>query len=179
MPIFRVKSVKIYTGQKKFTRTLSVASMTNIRYVSTYPTSPHQGFLCLKSLKASQGLANHLKASQLDSKAPQHVQVCEARTEGTNSAIITTLDLLCEPWKTMFKADPSKKPPTYLIGPLNRNSGHGWPQSQNKPLLVTCGNFEPFSDTPHLTSEPSITNLLRRWQDVPTRQSRVSVAALR
>ena len=33
MPIFRVKSVKIYTGQKKFTRTPSVASVTNIRYV--------------------------------------------------------------------------------------------------------------------------------------------------
>ena len=30
MPIFRVKSVKIYTGQKKFTRTPSV---TNMRYV--------------------------------------------------------------------------------------------------------------------------------------------------
>ena len=81
--------------------------------------------------------------------------------------------------KQLFKADPSKKPPRHLIGPLNRNSGHGWPQSQNKPLLVTCGSFEPFSDTLHLTSEPSITNLLRRWQDVPTRQSRVSVAALR
>ena len=33
MPIFRVKSIKIYTGQKKFTRTPSVASVTNIRYV--------------------------------------------------------------------------------------------------------------------------------------------------
>ena len=32
MPIFRVKSVKIYTGQKKFTRTPSVASVTNMRY---------------------------------------------------------------------------------------------------------------------------------------------------
>ena len=33
MPIFRVKSVKIYTGEKKFTRTPSMASVTNIRYV--------------------------------------------------------------------------------------------------------------------------------------------------
>ena len=33
MPIFRVKSVKIYTGQKKFTLTPSVASVTIIRYV--------------------------------------------------------------------------------------------------------------------------------------------------
>ena len=32
MPIFRVKSVKIYTGQKKFTRAPSVASVTNMRY---------------------------------------------------------------------------------------------------------------------------------------------------
>ena len=32
MPIFRIKSVKSYTGQKKFTRTPSVASVTNIRY---------------------------------------------------------------------------------------------------------------------------------------------------
>ena len=32
MPIFCVKSVKIYTDQKKFTRMLSVASVTNIRY---------------------------------------------------------------------------------------------------------------------------------------------------
>ena len=32
MPIFRVKSVKIYTGQKKFTRALPVAPVTNIRY---------------------------------------------------------------------------------------------------------------------------------------------------
>ena len=34
MPIFRVKSVKIYTGQKKITRTPSSASLTNIRYVT-------------------------------------------------------------------------------------------------------------------------------------------------
>ena len=33
LPIFRVKSVKIYTGQKNFTQTPSVASVTNIRYV--------------------------------------------------------------------------------------------------------------------------------------------------
>ena len=32
MPIFRVKSLKIYTGQKKFTRTPSVAYLTNMRY---------------------------------------------------------------------------------------------------------------------------------------------------
>ena len=32
MPIFRVKSVKIYTGKKKFTLTPSVASVTIIRY---------------------------------------------------------------------------------------------------------------------------------------------------
>ena len=30
--MFRVKSVKIYTGQKKFTRMPSVASVTNMRY---------------------------------------------------------------------------------------------------------------------------------------------------
>ena len=35
MPIFSVKSVKFYTGQKKFTWTPSVASVTNIRYVCT------------------------------------------------------------------------------------------------------------------------------------------------
>ena len=34
MPIFCVKFVKIYTGQKKFTRMPSVASVTNIRYGS-------------------------------------------------------------------------------------------------------------------------------------------------
>ena len=32
LPIFRVKSVKIYTGQCFFTQTLSVVSVTNIRY---------------------------------------------------------------------------------------------------------------------------------------------------
>ena len=32
MPIFRVKSVKIYTGQKKFPRAQLVALVTNIRY---------------------------------------------------------------------------------------------------------------------------------------------------
>ena len=32
MPIFRVKSVKIYTGQKKFTQAPPVAPVTNIRY---------------------------------------------------------------------------------------------------------------------------------------------------
>ena len=35
MPIFRVKSVKIYIGHKKFTLTPSVASVTIIRYVHT------------------------------------------------------------------------------------------------------------------------------------------------
>ena len=42
MPIFRVKSVKIYTGQKKFTLTPSVASVTIIRYGNHYwqPTQP-------------------------------------------------------------------------------------------------------------------------------------------
>ena len=34
MPIFRVKSVKIYTGQKKFTRAPLVVLVTNIRYAS-------------------------------------------------------------------------------------------------------------------------------------------------
>ena len=32
MPIFRVKSVKIYAGQKKFTRAPLVVLVTNIRY---------------------------------------------------------------------------------------------------------------------------------------------------
>ena len=32
MPIFRVKSVKIYTGQKKFTRAPAVVLVTNMRY---------------------------------------------------------------------------------------------------------------------------------------------------
>ena len=32
LPIFCVKSVRIYTGQKKFTRALPVAPVTNIRY---------------------------------------------------------------------------------------------------------------------------------------------------
>ena len=34
LPIFRVKSVKIYIGQKKFTRAPPVAPVTNIRYES-------------------------------------------------------------------------------------------------------------------------------------------------
>ena len=34
MPIFRVKSVKIYTGQKKFTQAPPVAPVTNMRYGS-------------------------------------------------------------------------------------------------------------------------------------------------
>ena len=33
MPIFRVKSVKTYTGQFLFTQTPSVVSLTNMRYV--------------------------------------------------------------------------------------------------------------------------------------------------
>ena len=33
MPIYRVKSVKIYTSQKKFTRAPLVVLVTNIRYV--------------------------------------------------------------------------------------------------------------------------------------------------
>ena len=32
LPIFRLKSVKIYTSQVKFTQKLSAASVTNIRY---------------------------------------------------------------------------------------------------------------------------------------------------
>ena len=35
LPIFGVKSVNIYTGQKKFTQTPSVVSVTNIRYEGT------------------------------------------------------------------------------------------------------------------------------------------------
>ena len=35
MPIFRVKSEKIDTGQKKFTRAPLVVLVTNIRYVTT------------------------------------------------------------------------------------------------------------------------------------------------
>ena len=60
MPIFCVKSVKIYTGQKKITRAPPVAPVTNMRYapartvdlaiLSTYssisnPTSPLQYLL--------------------------------------------------------------------------------------------------------------------------------------
>ena len=35
LPILRVKSVKIYTGQKKFTRPPPVAPLTNMRYGTT------------------------------------------------------------------------------------------------------------------------------------------------
>ena len=35
LPIFRVKSVKIYTGQKKIYTSMLVALVTNIRYVQT------------------------------------------------------------------------------------------------------------------------------------------------
>ena len=38
LPIFCVKSVRIYTGQKKFTRAPPVAPMTNMRYDA--PPSP-------------------------------------------------------------------------------------------------------------------------------------------
>ena len=41
LPIFRVKSVEIYTGQKKFTRAPPVAPVTNMRYVC--------GFWCYSS----------------------------------------------------------------------------------------------------------------------------------
>ena len=37
MPIFRVKSVKIYTGQKKIYTKIFVAFVTNMRYVSIVP----------------------------------------------------------------------------------------------------------------------------------------------
>ena len=36
LPIFCVKSVKIYTGQKKIYTDMSVATVTNIRYVAMY-----------------------------------------------------------------------------------------------------------------------------------------------
>ena len=36
-PIFRVKSEKIYTGQKKFTRAPPVAPVTNMRYAQPPP----------------------------------------------------------------------------------------------------------------------------------------------
>ena len=41
MPIFRVKSVKIYTGQKKFTRAPLVVLVTNIRYAGGQHTLQH------------------------------------------------------------------------------------------------------------------------------------------
>ena len=42
MPIFRVKSAKIYTGQKKFTRAPLVVLVTNIRYVYNFNVNPPQ-----------------------------------------------------------------------------------------------------------------------------------------
>ena len=41
MPIFRVKSVKIYTGQKEFTQTPAVASVTNISYAHKHTLGRH------------------------------------------------------------------------------------------------------------------------------------------
>ena len=43
LPIFCVKSVKIYTSQKKFTRAPPVAPVTNMRYavISWYELDPH------------------------------------------------------------------------------------------------------------------------------------------
>ena len=47
MPIFRVKSEEIYTGQKKFTRAPPVAPVTNMRYADTdkdtWPTKAFKG----------------------------------------------------------------------------------------------------------------------------------------
>ena len=42
MPIFRVKSVKIYTGQKKIYTGIPVAPVTNIRYGSGHTTARYQ-----------------------------------------------------------------------------------------------------------------------------------------
>ena len=46
MPIFRVKSVNIYTGQKNFTQTPSVVSVTNIRYVFMLSVSSWISWWC-------------------------------------------------------------------------------------------------------------------------------------
>ena len=53
MPILRVKSVKIYTGQKKFTRAPPVAPVTNMRYVNrfTYSTNLITRFLGREEMK--------------------------------------------------------------------------------------------------------------------------------
>ena len=44
LPIFRVKSVKIYTGQNKFTRAPPVAPGTNMRYEANHSNSKRSNF---------------------------------------------------------------------------------------------------------------------------------------
>ena len=71
MPIFRVKSVKIYTGQKKFTRAPPVAPVTNMRYVLALLE-----FLELLELlkKVTHSLTDNFKSSDASaSKKSQYI----------------------------------------------------------------------------------------------------------
>ena len=66
MPIFRVKSVKIYTVQKKFTRTPSVASVTNIRYAwKDFYSNPNDFLKLPKAQKVAKQVVSHMSHSLL------------------------------------------------------------------------------------------------------------------
>ena len=66
MPIFRVKSVKVYTGQKKFTRAPPVAPVTNMRY----------------DLRDRKNAQRYTRCAdfELQTASPTDFQLCEKKT---------------------------------------------------------------------------------------------------
>ena len=59
LPILRVKSLKIYTGQKKFTRVPPVAPVTNMRYGVIYIAISNQPTNRALEELARQGVAQN------------------------------------------------------------------------------------------------------------------------
>ena len=65
MPIFRVKSVKIYTGQKKIYKGIPVAPVTNIRYEDQYQSLKYFIKIFLQSLPSLEYLACWSRANRV------------------------------------------------------------------------------------------------------------------
>ena len=64
MPIFRVKSVKIYTGQNFFYRDIYVGFVKNMRYVFNHHCLYIQVFLYWSALKSDLSVRLHSKFHQ-------------------------------------------------------------------------------------------------------------------
>ena len=106
MPIFRVESVKVYTGKKKFTLTPSVASVTIIRYAPppSFGQNPKEKLLFFVKPSLRKGVT--IQLSPLKSPTPvTHPQVEEGSVNSSLGGATFIFESIFQKELTLFYSD--------------------------------------------------------------------------